>query len=125
MWQSSSPIHTINGNSLLYSCHLLPNQPCLSEQCNCALQVPEGFVKLCTPLLNSRFNHMMRFEPPDDDDDDDDDGSEESDDGEGEEGEDEETKDGKKVDGKKHSHKHVHTGNCCGHKVPLKPFAPS
>ena len=73
------------------------------------IQVPEGFVKLCTPLSNSRYQHMMRFPDP-----------EEEDDESEEEGDDDDEDDEGEGDG--HEHKHDHHGHdhdhsgCCGHK---------
>lgn len=64
-------------------------------------------MKLCTPLANSRYHHMMR--PVDEDD------EEEDEDEEGEEEEEEGDH------GHVHHHHHYHHGHdhsaCCGHEV--------
>ena len=89
-----------------YTC--LPPDPD-SHDARPSSQVPEGFVKLCTPLSNSRYHHMMRFSAP-----------EEEEDESEEEGDDDDEDDEGEGDG--HEHKHDHHGHdhdhsgCCGHK---------
>ncbi|GAX75760.1 hypothetical protein CEUSTIGMA_g3203.t1 [Chlamydomonas eustigma] len=64
--------------------------------------VPEGFVKLCTPVMNSRYYHMMRVSDADAEEDE---GNSDEDDDHGEDA----------SHHHHHGHDHVHDG-CCGHK---------